>query len=135
MKLRMYKGVNMLVTKEVLQWLKKADQIVFLRKTDDNVYMISDQNIHNRSVETSCNEIECNERELYHASFSRFESNIIWTVIEQLRVNDRLKIKISKHGIDDLILYDVLLYVERPYRNRFIDYTYLLNTTSVKYLA
>ena len=129
----------MLVTKEVLQSMKTAREIVFLKKTDGQYYII-------------CGEIELKEygvsikkeflietinkyNKLYEIFYTS-QSDHIQTIISFLRVNDSIKMRVCERKMyDDLTLIDVFLDVERLSKTaKLSEYTFWIDTTIDTYL-
>jgi hypothetical protein len=129
----------MLITKEVLQSMKLSGTIIFLKKTDDQYYIICDDMKLKEYGVTIKKEylIETTTRyDKLYAIYYLSMNDHIKTLISFLRINDSMKLRVSNRGIDDsLTLINLFVDVERLSKTgKITEYTFLIDTTIEKYL-
>jgi hypothetical protein len=128
----------MLVTKEVLRALKQSRQITIVKKTDGNVYIVSEIYTGFRNKKISLDyHIECkNTPDRLYVVFYSSTDMVIDTVISHINVNDTLSLSVRKHELtSETFLYDVYVTVERQTKREPKKYTYLIYTTTPEYIG
>jgi len=129
----------MLITKEVLQSMKSAGTLVFLKKTDNQYYLLCDDIQLKEYGVTIRKEFLIETTNKYNKLYAIFYLSMndhIKTLISFLRINDSMKLRVSNKGIDDsLTLINTFVDVERLSKTgKITEYTFLIDTTIEKYL-
>ena len=129
----------MIVTKEVLQSMKLAGALVFLKKSDDQYYIICDDmelKEYGVSIKKEFLIETINKYNKLYEIFYTSQSEHIQTMISFLRVNDSIKMRVCERKMyDDLTLIDVFLDIERLSKTaKLSEYTFWIDTTIDTYL-
>jgi hypothetical protein len=129
----------MLISKKILHELQSCEKLSFAKMCDGFTYLVC-ENIYIASRNMKINERYVIEAEnKYPALFVKFylpcDENIN-TLISFLRVNDEISIALKDHPLymDDLMLIEIHMLIERNNKGKEKHYDFLLDVTSEKYL-
>ena len=122
----------MVITKEILTAMKQSNAITFVKRNDGITYMICDVKIKSLNTEVK-KEYEINshvQSHKFYESLYTYESPIK-TMIEHLKVDDDISIRVNEQKFDDtLTIINVQIVVTRNDKYK----VYIVSSSTAKYL-